>query len=65
MPDPKKKTVPSGRSAARQEPDEDSEYDADLLAEQIEAGYDIQSDAAVKSLVDDPASSKDGEIFSE
>ncbi len=43
--------------------DQDSESEADIVAEDIEAGYDIQSDAATKSLVDDPESSSEGEVL--
>jgi hypothetical protein len=42
-----------------QEYDQDETSQADIIAEQIEADYDAQSDAAVKSLVSDPASSHD------
>lgn len=44
----------------RHEPENDDDYEtseADIVAEQIEAGYDIQADASQKALVDDPASS--------
>lgn len=44
-----------------QEYDQDETSQADIIAEQIEADYDSQSDAAVKSLVGDPASSHDEE----
>ncbi len=40
----------------------DGAIDASIVEEQIEAGYDIQSDAATKPLVDDPLSSSQGEI---
>lgn len=42
---------------------DDDVDNADIVAEEIEAGYDIQSDAAVRSLVDDPASSSDNDIL--
>lgn len=40
---------------------EDDISNADIVAEDIEAGYDIQSDASVRPLVSDPASSRDNE----
>ncbi len=38
---------------------------ADIVAEEIEAGYDIQADAAKQALVSDPASSSEDQIFEE
>lgn len=51
-------------------PDRDYEEEtetttADVVAEEIEAGYDIQADAATQALVSDPASSSEDEIFEE
>lgn len=44
----------------RHEPEEEDDYEtseADLVAERIEAGYDIQADASQKPMTSDPASS--------
>ena len=57
-PTPPKKQPHADRDRFDRDADETS--DADIIAEQIEAGYDIQADAATKALVDDPASSSDG-----
>ena len=48
---------PKGRTP--RDDDFDDPVDADAVAEAIEAGYDIQSDAAVNPLANDPASSHD------
>ena len=40
---------------------DDLPVDAEIVSEDIEAGYDIQSDAAVRALVSDPASSSEDE----
>ncbi|MCC8191075.1 MAG: hypothetical protein LIP77_10655 [Planctomycetes bacterium] len=45
------------KSPHRRVPEEDDGFDASIVAEQIEAGYDFQADAAVMPMVDDPASS--------
>lgn len=54
---------PPRKNAANQPPrardDDTGIEDVDIVAEDIEAGYDIQSDAATRSLADDPASSSD------
>lgn len=52
---------PKNRDTDARNRDGDEVDDAEIVAEDIEAGYDIQSDAATKALVDDPASSSDGE----
>ena len=53
---PRKNTAAASRLAQNEEDEID---DADMVAEEIEAGYDVQSNAATKALVDDPASSSD------
>ena len=54
-----KRTDPNKPQPAAEDRDETTE--ADIVAESIEAGYDIQSNAATKSLADDPASSSEHE----
>lgn len=58
-PKPPKKHARSDRGEPLE--DENEVSIAEIVAEDIEAGYDIQSDAAVRPLVDDPASSSDSE----
>ncbi len=53
-------TNPPRLDRDRLEPEENDDYEtseADLVAEQIEAGYDIQADASQKPMTSDPASS--------
>lgn len=54
---------PRKHSQDSREPSDFDETDdtAEIVAEDIEAGYDAQADAATKSLASDPASSSENE----
>ncbi|MCD8351214.1 MAG: hypothetical protein LUC93_11455 [Planctomycetaceae bacterium] len=53
--------VPPRRDEFASELDGMTVVDPEIVAEQIEAGYDIQSDAAVMPMSSDEASSVDGQ----
>lgn len=59
---PNKHTKKPRRQPSEHDEDESDLTDADIIAEEIEAEYDLQADAAIKSLSADPASSSDNDL---